>query len=787
MCLPLLLALAPLLPPQDAPTAAPRARFVRIELPGNARTLSLAEVEILVDGRNIAPAGNATHVGTANNGEAARAIDRRRDGNFNAGSVTHTPEAADAWWEVDLGSEKAIEQVTVWNRTDCCGERLEGFTLRLFDGQRAVVWERRGQAAPSPRADFRPAGGAVVEPERSPEADSQLHASIAEAINKGVRRLLRTQLRDGSWPGHQNYGPGETALNVYALLKSGVSPEHPALQRAFTWLEWNDPVQTYSASTVLLALGALGDEENLEWAERVAGLLLEWQGTNDGHGRPCALWGYPHDQVDLSNSQFAALGLRAAAKLGVEIPRDVWITMAESTLRFQESPTAIAVEASAGGRSGSGERTVAGFRYRTGTEKASGSMTTAGLGILAIAEEMLDSRMPRSLGREIATSKRLALDWMGMNFAVHENPGHGGWYEYYIYGLERVGALLGMDRIGTHSWYLEGASELVRRQAGGGEWGGDATTSFALLFLTRATARTTGISRGEPDRLYRAEEDHDEVRWRATGDTPMTMFLTGFHPHTIEDFSKPEDGVEGLRVVKVQWFADGEMIDEQYGDSSRAWAGQRFALQHSFDEPGEHELYVQVTVHDPWLEGESDPTEVLEGRSLYVRVEEVLPARHLEWAGLGRWNLLRDAPFTVQASSQNNDIQSAAKAADGYQATGWLAAANDERPRLTIRPERALRPESIAFAHYDASFQSQDQHDRATRIAVIVNGGDERYEVELDPRSIEMTRWEFPKRLRVREIEIEILERAAGQRWPGLVGFGEVILLGRETGGRRRR
>ena len=493
-----LLALAPLLCPQEAASGPPRARFVRVELPGDARTLSLAEVEILVGGVNIAPAGNATQAQTSNSAPAQRAIDGRRDGIFTAGSVTHTPELADAWWEVDLGSVKPIEQVTLWNRTDCCGERLAGYTLRLYDGARAVVWERRDQPEPTPRADHRPAGGAVVEPERSPEADSHLHAAISDAISRGVQHMLSRQLRDGSWPGHQNYGPGETALCVYALLKSGVPREHPALQRALTWLAWNEPTQTYSAATVLLALGALGDEEHLDWATRVAQLLIDWRGASDSQGRPTDLWGYPGSEADLSNSQFAALGLRAAARLGVDIHKDVWVQMIESTFRFQEAPSAIAIETVAGERSGSGERTVAGYRYRTSAANASGSMTTAGLGILAIGEEMLGRRMPRSLGRELASSKRLALDWMAMNFAVHTNPGHGGWYEYYVYGLERVGALLGLDRIGTHSWYLEGAAELVKRQKDGGDWGAEDATSFALLFLTRATARTTGVSRRAP-------------------------------------------------------------------------------------------------------------------------------------------------------------------------------------------------------------------------------------------------------------------------------------------------
>lgn len=67
----------------------------------------------------------------------ARAVDGNRDGNFFAGSVTHTDNTANAWWEVDLGGVKRIDRIRIWNRTDCCGERLSNFhvlvSARPFD------------------------------------------------------------------------------------------------------------------------------------------------------------------------------------------------------------------------------------------------------------------------------------------------------------------------------------------------------------------------------------------------------------------------------------------------------------------------------------------------------------------------------------------------------------------------------------------------------------------------------------------------------------------------------
>ena len=73
-------------------------------------------------------------------------------------------------------------------------------------------------------------------------------------------------------------------------------------------------------------------------------------------------------------------------------------------------------------------------------------------------------------------------------------PG-AGFYYYYLYALERVGALTQRKWIGRHDWYREGAEELFRRQSQDGSWtsGGpesaEVDTCFALLFLKRATLR----------------------------------------------------------------------------------------------------------------------------------------------------------------------------------------------------------------------------------------------------------------------------------------------------------
>jgi hypothetical protein len=80
-------------------------------------------------GMNLAQGRPATQSST-NSGKAAElAVDGNTDGNFYNNSVSHTNSEVNPWWQVDLGGVQAIDAVQVWNRTDCCGDRLNNFYI----------------------------------------------------------------------------------------------------------------------------------------------------------------------------------------------------------------------------------------------------------------------------------------------------------------------------------------------------------------------------------------------------------------------------------------------------------------------------------------------------------------------------------------------------------------------------------------------------------------------------------------------------------------------------------
>lgn len=207
------------LPAELAKTIEPgksvSGRYVRVELPGKQRTLTLAEVQVLSEGQNAARKGKASQSSTAHGGVASRAIDGNTSGNYNDGTATHTQEGTDEpWWEVDLGREMPIEKITVWNRTDGnLGTRLANFTLRVLDADKRVVFESLKNPTPKEKAEFKVGTGSpdrvirraamfALATVRGQEADA--FKAIAKFLGdegdraSAVQALLRIQSRD--WP-----------------------------------------------------------------------------------------------------------------------------------------------------------------------------------------------------------------------------------------------------------------------------------------------------------------------------------------------------------------------------------------------------------------------------------------------------------------------------------------------------------------------------------------------------------------------------------------------------------
>lgn len=121
--------------PGQAPTSLTvnvgrSARYVRVQLAGT-NSLSLAEVEVM-SAVNLAQGKAASQSSTLYT-SAAAAVDGNRDGFFGNASVTHTSNTFQPWWQVDLGVSQNLNTIRLFNRTDCCGDRLSNFYVLVSD------------------------------------------------------------------------------------------------------------------------------------------------------------------------------------------------------------------------------------------------------------------------------------------------------------------------------------------------------------------------------------------------------------------------------------------------------------------------------------------------------------------------------------------------------------------------------------------------------------------------------------------------------------------------------
>ena len=116
-------------------------QYVRIELPGANKILSLAEVQVFSDDENIARKGTASQINESHGGVASRAVDGNTTGDYEKNSVTHTETCDSPWWELDLLSNQSIDKIIVWNRTDnALQSRLAGAKVRVLNAAREEVY-----------------------------------------------------------------------------------------------------------------------------------------------------------------------------------------------------------------------------------------------------------------------------------------------------------------------------------------------------------------------------------------------------------------------------------------------------------------------------------------------------------------------------------------------------------------------------------------------------------------------------------------------------------------------
>lgn len=613
--------------------------------------------------------------------------------------------------------------------------------------------------------------------------------SINEAIDRGCDFLARRQLIDGSWGAWEHWGGGHAAFCAYTLLKCGVPRTHPAVAKALAFMRERPLDTVYSISCAILALAAADDPGD-------RGLLEDCTARLVGMQSSIGLYDYPvypdgnRPPVDMSNTLYAALALRAAVKSGVPVSDGVWAKLGGGVLRCLESPHEI-VDAA-----GEKQR-VAGFAYRM-QEHAFGSTTTGGLSVIAICEELGGKSLPGALKGKLNAAKEQALAWIENNMGWSGNPHHGVNHHYFwIYGIERVGALFNLERLGGIDWYWDGAAYLLKAQKDDGSWNPHGwahheylDTCLALLFLKKATAaRSSGEVAARAGVLETASVA-GRPRLRITGDTQLTMWISALDDALMEKLG----GGEMLEVDRVEYHArlDGEQPEPELiglvkGGVVKRAELQRFALRHAFARRGKWWVTARLFARAASAKSPAQPASAstdgagggaeplrFDSPELAVNVELAAGLVRLDYAADLERDLLFDARGKFAASSQHSDGEGPQRVCDGSFEGRWRCAAGDEKPWLRLTLDRAIKAERLLLTHA-LPRPEHSASPRASKVVVVVNQK-EQFPLDLDPDVLAKSVLEFGATLAVKELEVRIVECRDRKTTSEPVGFSELEL-----------
>ena len=187
---------------EQAPSAKPTngTRFLRIEIPGDNKILTLNEVEIFSGGKNVARQGKAKQSSVGSGGVPERGIDGNKNPDWGGAGQTHTDGfgTTNPWWEVDLGKEFTVDTVQVWNRQGF-EKRLDGFTIQLMDANRKQIY-KSGKTKGAQRIKFTLKSRTIIDftlYNGKPEPKSLVSSPVIAEVPAGYKDALPFSFKKG--------------------------------------------------------------------------------------------------------------------------------------------------------------------------------------------------------------------------------------------------------------------------------------------------------------------------------------------------------------------------------------------------------------------------------------------------------------------------------------------------------------------------------------------------------------------------------------------------------------
>lgn len=428
-------------------------------------------------------------------------------------------------------------------------------------------------------------GAQIVFAAPPPTGDRRFDAALNKAISFLKQKMLDPKL---------NLHGGYHSLPAYALLTAGEPASLPQIAEAVTEVKKritdgvykpsNSSHHIYEAGVDAMLMESAGGDANYNELKAISDYIISKQGA-DGS------WDYPSRDVgDTSMGQYAALGLWAASRASVDIPKEVWDKAAMWHIRTQ--------------------RKDGGFMYHPGIDKGAATggnassinMTAGATGTLSIMQMQLypDSMKPESereikkkafgileakqpdlaIGEagpyqiqtklsQLEEARRRGLGWATSRFLPVSPLPHK---IYYNYALERAAALNGQKLLGGKiDWFKVAGEGLLKIQNPDGSWntfeGTHIGTSFAILFYIRPTQKAVAAQyggglltggRGLPTDLAGADLSGGSVKEKRKPAGPLDELLTDLSKLDPDSIAEAQAAI----VEKIQVGSREELLGE---------------------------------------------------------------------------------------------------------------------------------------------------------------------------------------------------------------------------------
>ncbi len=360
---------------------------------------------------------------------------------------------------------------------------------------------------------------------RNLSAKTLTDEQIVKAMQAGIEFLFKWQKVDNwesaeTWAKDPKEGTmtgGETALVLLALLECGKSLDDPRLKFRSPELapvvEYVTNLQsdrTYVLAMQTLALSELPPSPDQKYTQSInhaKDQLISILDQNAIYGYSTkkennpplpalmTLFKLPYRgknlrfswQWDNSNSQYALLGIWAAADAGVSVSSEYW-NVQDAVWRYLQCKAGgwtynVPINEPIRARDYTDPKSP-GILY-SATALQTRTMTAAGLASLYITQEFLDTaaRLEPRTDPNIANGLKMFTEQLDPLLPNN----------YYLYGIERVGLASGYKYFDKTDWYREVAATLLASQTPEGSWrygngvavSANVGTAYALLTLAR--------------------------------------------------------------------------------------------------------------------------------------------------------------------------------------------------------------------------------------------------------------------------------------------------------------